>query len=40
MPDLESRLRALGERIEYPPTPQIAAEVGRRLEAQPRWSSA
>jgi hypothetical protein len=35
MPDLESRLRALGEQIKYPPTPPIAAEVGRRLEAQP-----
>lgn len=35
MSDLESRLHALGADIEYPPTPPIAAEVGRDLREQP-----
>ncbi len=35
MPELELELRELGARIEYPPTPDLAGAVGRRLAGEP-----
>jgi hypothetical protein len=39
MPELEHALRRLGERVEFPPTPDLASRVRRGLEEAPprRW---
>ncbi len=36
MPELERELRGLGGQLEFPPTPDIAGAVGRRLAEAPR----